>query len=494
MNGASKQGRKAVRRTRLRKSFTGLHLLLNLALMVALWGMVNYLSFRNGFREDWSRQQLTELSPKTLSVLEGLEAPVKVLSLMSKEFRAADEVEDLLREYERLGGPIEVEFIDPDRDLGATKDLRSRYDLTRPDRLVLVSRDRHIVLDLERMPVMEPDETRQLGRPPRMVGFRGEALLTSGLLELTRTERPVVYFLSGHGEKDIDNFENGPEAYSDVRERLERDNIDVRTLNLEQTRRVPEDADALVVAGPRTRIAQPEIDLLRHYMNERGRMMVMVDVMSDAGLSPLLKEQGVQLLPDMVVDPSRTLQGSDVHVTTYGEHPVTASMEGLRSIFIRPRSVLPADPEGTAAADRPRYTALAASTARGWAELNLKEQPVRFDPGVDQRGPIPIAAAVEWTGNGDGGEAAPGKRLVVVGDSVFAGNWLKNGGGMLLMRNAVNWLLQRDELIRIPPKEVTEIRLRMDQRGLNRLLLEVAVLLPAAAAALGILVSWRRRS
>jgi len=487
--GKHKHARKMVRRTRLRKGMTGFHTMVNVGLMVALWAMVNYLAARHNLREDWSRQQLTDLSPKTESVLGGLEAPVRMISLAGKEFRARDEVEDLLKEYERRSDLIEVEEIDPDRDLGETKEIGSRYDISSPDKLVLVSRDRHLVLDMEKMIVMESDDTRKLGMEPRMIGFQGEALITSALLELSRSDRPVVYFLTGHGEKEIDNFEDVPQGYSDVREKLESDHIDVRSLNLEQVRKVPEDAAALVIAGPRTRISQPEVDLLRKYMNDAGRLMVLVDVMNDAGLKPFLSEFGIQLVPDMVVDPARTLRGADVHVTEYGSHPITDTLDQIRTIFIRPRSVLPAE-SSVGDADRPDYTPLAASTAQGWAELNLNEKPVRFDPGVDQQGPIPVAAAVEWAAP-DG--AAAGRRLVVVGDSVFAGNWLKNGGGMLFMQNAVNWLLHRDELIEIPAKEVTEIRLQMDRKGLNRLLLRVAVWIPGAAALFGVLVFWRRR-
>lgn len=494
MKKASKTtAKKMVLGTRLRKGASGFHLVINICLLVLFWGMVNFLGMRNYLREDWSRQQLTNLSPKTLSVLKQIEDPVKMTILLSRDFQATSALEDVLKEYRLHNSQIDLTFVDPNRDIPETDLIRSTFQVSQPDQLVLEYQNRHMVISLEKMVVMESDETREMGQEPRMIGFQGEKVITSALLELTRTTRPVVYFLTGHGEKEIDNFEKDPQAYSSIREKLEADNIEVRELNLEQTQAIPDDTNLLVIAGPRTRISQPEIDLIRAYMNDKGRLMVMMDTGADAGLVPFLKEFGVQLLPDVVVDPTRTLKGADVHVTNYTRHPITDSMKMIRTIFIRPRSVMPAMQEETSAADRPQYTPLAANTDQGWAETKPNSDPIVFDPGVDQQGPIPIAAAVEWRTVGDAGASGSGKRLVVFGDSLFPGNWLNNGGGMLLMQNSVNWLLYQEDLLEIPPKEVNEIRLQMDKAELNRLLLLVALVLPGGVMALGIVVSARRR-
>ncbi len=480
-------------RMRLRKGLQGLHAAFGLLLLAALWIMVNYLSARNFRREDWSRQRLTEFSEKTSRVLEGLEVPVTLTVFTGKEFRGLDELEDLLKEYARRSRRLTLRWVDPDRDLPEAKEILGKFGVAEADQLIVEGGGRHTVVPLAPMLVMEGDDTRKLGQTPKVVGFQGEAHVTAALLKISSKDTPTVYFLAGHGEKDPDNFENVSEGYSEVRERLERDNLLVRRLLLEEAGGIPDDAAALVVAGPRTRISQPELDLLRGYLESNGRVLFLVDILQDAGLEPLLREWGVHLLPDMVVDPTRTLRGMDLHVTDYGDHAITRSLRGIRSIFLRPRSVLPVDLPANSA-DRPRYTALAASTSQGWAELDLETQPVTFDPANDQQGPIPVAAAVEWAFPGAQNPRNPQGRIVVVGDSEFAGNWLRNGGGMQLLVNSVHWLLDSGDLLAIPAKEVEEIRLQMDQHSLNRLLLQVALLLPGAAAAVGLLVFARRRA
>jgi ABC-type uncharacterized transport system involved in gliding motility auxiliary subunit len=487
-----KSAKKMMRQTRIRKGLSGMHLGVNMLLLVALWLMVNYLSVRNGFREDWSLQQSTALSPKTESLLAGLEQKITIISFMTDNFRARDEVDDLLTEIQLRTSAVDVEHVDPERDLGRTVEIQTRYQVTEPDQMILIAGDRRVVIPLELMVVMEGDEAKKMGQEPRMVGFKGESLINTALVRLTRTRRPVLYFLTGHGEKEIDNFEQTRNAYSNIKERLEEEYIDVRVLDLDSARGVPEDMDALVIAGPRTRISQPEMDLIRKYMNNNGRLMVMLDEGVESGLEPLLQHYGVQVEPDVVIETKETLLPGTVHVVKYGEHLVTRAMNGIRTIFIRPRSVVPVvDSENSA--DRPRFSPLASSTEAGWAEKDREQTPPRFDPGVDTAGPISIAAAVEVVGSAEGNATQGSSRLVVFGDSEFAGNWLSNGGGMLLVQHAANWLLNREELIDIPPKQVEEIRLQMDQGELNRLLLHVAVLLPLSIAAMGFVVSWRRR-
>ena len=305
MNKESKTtARKMVWGMRFRKGASGLHLALNLLLLIALWAMINFVGMRNYLFEDWSAQQSTVLSDKTLAVVGEIEEPVEMILLLSQNFTSASELEDLAREFQRLNKLIKVTTVDPDRDIAQTEELRSRFEVSEPDQVLLAFRDRQVVLSMDKMLVMESDKTRELGQEPRVIGFRGEAVLSSGLMALTRTHRPVVYFLAGHGEKEIDNFEQVAQAYSSVRERLEADNIEVRTLNLEDSRGVPEDTDLIVIAGPRTRISQPELDMLREYMNNKGRLLVAADTGDDAGLLPFLKEFGIQLVNDVVVDPA----------------------------------------------------------------------------------------------------------------------------------------------------------------------------------------------
>ncbi len=57
-----------------------------------------------------------------------------------------------------------------------------------------------------------------------------EQSLTGAILKVSRETQKVVYFLTGHGQRDPGGFEQS--GYSQVRDALERDNCVVSTLNL----------------------------------------------------------------------------------------------------------------------------------------------------------------------------------------------------------------------------------------------------------------------
>ena len=486
--------RKTLRHTQVRKGLSSLHLGVHVTLMLLLWGMGVYLSQRTYQREDWSRQNLTELSDKTLSILGEIDEPVDMILLVTPGAEGSSLLEDVMVEFEAQQPLLRVEKVDPHRDLARAKQLKDQFEVVEENQIIVEYQERHRVIPLEAMRILESDEVRQLGQERRMIGFQGEAVLSSAILELTRAEKPVVYFLNGHGEMDIDDFERSPKGYSAVRERLEADQLDVRVLPLEERGGVPDDASAVVIAGPRSRISQPELDLLRDYMNRQGRLAVLVDAGEDAGLVSFLREFGVQLSPDVVVDPSRTLQGADVHVTEYSSHPVTKSLNRkgreIRSIFISPRSVLPAAFVDSKDADRPKFSPLAANTAQGWLEVEPQQDPIQYDKDRDFQGPISIAAAVEWSGT----LGEKGKRLVVVGDSLFASNWLGNGGGMQLLQNSIAWLVEENTLLEVPPRDVTEIRLQITKKELEALGLKASLILPGLSIVLALVIGWRRRA
>jgi hypothetical protein len=487
----SSEARKGLTQLRLRKGMSGLHIGINLLFMLVGWFLINYLAVRQGFREDWSLTKPTQLAPRTESLLAGLEAPVNAILFMESSYRARDEVVDLLTEVVLRTDLIQLERVDPDRDIGRTKALQTQFNLQEPNCLILEVQGRTRMLPLDEMVVLAPASPQNPGMAAEMVGFQGEAVLGGALLSLIRDQHPVVYFLFGHGEKELDRFDAHPQAYSAVKERLERDFIDVRILKGPEEQEIPADADLVVIAGPQTRIAQPEVDMIRRYFQQKGRLMILLDTGIDSGLEPFLEDVGIQVSQDRVVEQARTLIPGTVHVTAYGSHPVTHALQGFRTIFVQPRSIRPISENGNDA-DRPIVTPLLTSSARSWAETQFDQQPPRYDADVDTFGPVPFGVAVEMA---HGSEAAGNtRRLVVIGDSEFASNGLQSGGGIQLLQHSVNWLLDRTDLLDIPPKPVQEIRLNMTQRALNRLLLDVAVLLPLGIAALGGWVSWRRRA
>jgi ABC-type uncharacterized transport system involved in gliding motility auxiliary subunit len=85
-------------------------------------------------------------------------------------------------------------------------------------------------------------------------------------------------------------------------------------------------------------------------------------------------------------------------------------------------------------------------------------------------------------------------RLVVIGDSDLATNaQLQNVPNATLLANTLNWLVERETLIGIPPKKPEQVRLSLTRSELSRLTWMVLVVLPGLVILTGLTVFLRRR-
>ena len=487
-------GRRYIRARRHWRWAVGLNVCVSLLLVVLLAILLNGLASRFYWRADVSQLRLYALSDQTVQLLRGLNEPVRVILLYQRGSDWFHDIESLLREYQHQTPLLTVEYVDPDRSLARTEELSHAYGVDEPNVVIVASGDRSVLLTTA--DIMEYDFSAARERAgPAHVRFKGEQAFSTAIMRVTREEAPIVYFLSGHGQRRIDNFDRFV-GYSSIARRMQRDHIEPRTLLLGEHGGIPADAAALVIAGPSRRISQPELDLIDAYLERSGRVFMLLDAMTESGLDALLARWGVALGQDVVMDPSRTLTGRELFVTEYGMHPITRPVRGVTTVFYSPRSVEPVAPAGAAAsdeADKPHATVLAASSEAGWAERDPDQMPLRFDPGVDRAGPVAVAVAVERGPVPGIDVQIRSTRLVVVGDSAFAANGALTGGDEDFFMSALHWLLDREEWMGIAPRTLASAHLVLSRSELGRLTVWTLVGLPAVVAGLGLVIWFRRR-
>lgn len=99
--------------------------------------------------------------------------------------------------------------------------------------------------------------------------FTGENLITGTIKGIVDNFTPTVYFLSGHGEKALDQ-------YSSFTSNLKNYNYDVKELNLTQEDAVPDDAALVLVAGPTADITDAETDKINAYLDNGGNISLLM--------------------------------------------------------------------------------------------------------------------------------------------------------------------------------------------------------------------------
>jgi ABC-type uncharacterized transport system involved in gliding motility auxiliary subunit len=479
-------------------------------LAALILGMLNFLSYRylRTFRWDISASQYYSLSQKTRGILKESEGTVHILAVIRNGFELYADIRFLLQEYDYAAADnphldLTIEWVDPDRDLARAAEISKQYDIKSPNVIVFESGERRTYIEASRLMdyKREVDYSKtQNGRPTikrSQIGFRGEQIFTSAILNVLQAAPPTIYFLTGHGEHETAD-RGKPSGYSTIVQRMRRDNMTIKPLFLARTGRVPDDASAVIIAGPGEKISQAETAKLSSYLDERnGRLMLLTDAGADTGLDHLLQHWQVKLGHDTVV--GLTLTGRELFVTNYADHVITERLMGKATMFYQPRSVNPMEHAATGrepSADKPSLTLLAASTAEGWAESTTGQTPPVFDPKTDRIGPIPIAVAVEKGPVSDIDVDIKPTRLVVIGDSDFAANdALRTGVGANsdFFLNAVNWLLERNTLIGVAPKAPGVLRLGMNREQARLAFLLLVFGAPGLAALCGLAVWWRRR-
>ena len=486
---------------RRRRVVIGANVLLQIVALLAVVVMVNWLASRHYVRFDWTKAGYYQLAGKTKQVLKSLQDPVEVVVFLPPNDRrdyvekTLDDVRNLLKEFQFYGKEkLHVEYVDPQRDLARAQQLVKQYTLDSPDVIIFASRGHHKYVRLDEMVEIDP-QSQEMGES-RVRAFKGEGLFLSAIQTVTEEESPKVYFLTGHGERDPEDFDQR-EGYSELARYIKRDNILVQKWNLLENQALPTDAGAMVIAGPRKAFAASELNALEQYLKGKGRLVIMLDPHTQTGLETFLKRWGVLVDDDLAMRQAGVLLGTqmlDVNAVAadYATHPITAKLADTNTEFPYARSVRhSSQPEG-AMPDQLQVTELVKAAPAYWGETDPDTEHATFDPATDIAGPLPLAVAVE-TSKPHGDVDIGVTRVVVIGTSRFVDNSSLGGGNLDFFMNSVNWLLQREQLMAVSPKVPDEFRLDMSPSQERAVYLLVIGGLPLFVAMIGIVVWLGRR-
>jgi len=490
-----------------RSTQVGTNAAISVIAMLAIVGLVNFLAVQNSARFDLTETQLFTLAPASQQITQELEQPVRLVIFDS--VRNPRDVQ-LLESYSRLTDRFSYEYIDPVANPG----LAQSFGVNQPGMVFLeIGEERRFLQTIGNAQTAE-----NLGTPETL----SERQITNALEQVVSDRALTVYFVQGHGEYAIDGSETG---LSTAVTALEDKGYLVNSLTLTETQAVPEDADAVVVAGPAEDFFAAEVDALAAYLDGGGGLMLMLDPRADAGLNPLLDEWGIILDDRLVLDTSGAGQFVGLGpaapiVSDYGDHPITREFESGRSFFPLARPVETRElPDITS-------TPLLLTNPQSRAEAISDEGDLNFDPNAPPEGPYVLGVALsrpiadttaaatdtdttpddpettapsEDAGEAEDGEAAaetaPEARMVVIGNSSFAtdGAFDQQLNGDVFL-NAVSWLgKEGDATLSIRPRTVTDRRLQMTAQQAWGLGIFSLLVLPLTGLALAVLMALRRR-
>ncbi len=474
---------------------------LNTVVMICIFAAIlilaNFFGLTKHRRYDVTASSKFTLAPQTQRVIKELKYPVRVIGFFPEvsNFRGAKEAaRNLLEEYRYFNHKLSYKFVDPDAKPGLAKQYRVKYNGT----LVFISGKRQKA-------VLQVDEQN----------------FTSALLEVTGVKEKKVYFLSGHGERDINNTR--PDGYSFSRVGLIRDLYKVETLNLTVTPQVPADCAVLVIAGPKKNLPPAETEAILKYLKENGKVLFLVAPNPPAEVNQILSVWGVAIGRGRIVDKTAYVAPDKTTPAVFRDkYPPVIITAGLDTTYF---------PEATSVvltkelkrvlqgqkkkkkqvkeqqAEWPSAPAeygslvvlpLVLTTDSSWLETNPKKQ--IFDKKSDIKGPLALGAML--IASAPLSEESPQKketeekltRIVIIGDTDFASNeHIQNGGNGDLFLNSVTWLAEEERLIYIRPKPYTFRRLVISKDASRFIRFSSVALLPFLFIVLGGIIWFKKR-
>jgi ABC-type uncharacterized transport system involved in gliding motility auxiliary subunit len=396
-------------------------------------------------------------------------------------------------------------------------------------------------------PMLNPAQARLRG-----VQFAGTALMESegrklqissdketdianGILRVSMGVQQTVCFLDGHREPDPFSMESHDHlegtaghthglgtqyvlhqqhGMAKARHALEAMNYKVEKISLVSGA----GADALsrcallVVAGPRLELLSMEIAAIRAFLEAGGNALFMFDPFVRTGLEPVLREYGIVVDDDIVIDEASHFWAdpSSPAISDYNYHQITSDLPltffpGARSLSPTPQPIPGVN-----------VIPLANSSKSSWGQRNPTR--VEFTEGRDVRGPTTLMAAAirrpttaadealyrsgRQPSSEEGGRpkdvprnpATALSRIAVVGDSDFATNSFFHimGNGKLFL-NTVNYLAAREKLIGLEPRTYELPRVNLTNRQMKGTFFLSVILIPALLAVVGTAVWWKQR-
>ncbi len=488
------------------------NLVLQGILFLTFFAGLNYIAIFFPWRFDLTSLHKHSLSAETVSYLKQVTQPIKIYVTLPKPKSSDDDsaiaqayrdLTDLLREFtyateSNAAGRVTFECIDVYQRGREAKGL----DLPEPGPTLVKCGDKRRLIT--------PDELYHIEKNEK-IAFLGEQAITAAILDVTNDKKNKIYFLSGHGE--MDPGDTTPDrGLSTLATELRMRNFEVDRLDLD-TRRIPDDATLIISAGQRNRYSAAQEEMLRHYLatstsTRPGRLMLLIppalpanEQQETTGLENLLYEWGI-IADDVVVfdtDPANISDTNDLILTAFDEkHEITQQFirnqikvrfGASRSVRVNPSRINDESLTVT------RLIGTASTTA--WGERNYRSAP-QNNFGVDRPAKVlGFAVASERVKARDIKlqYSIQAGRLVAFSCSDFiTNNRLGNEGNLTLVLASINWLVGRDAQLNVAPRRIEKFQLTLNQKELLRLRYSLWFGLPSAAALLGLIVYWTRRS
>lgn len=214
---------------------------------------------------DCSATKLYSLTSDTKDRVSKLDEDITIYVLNSKKSKDA-KIDETINRYKDLSSHIKVKYVDPATSSKFYQDYTDTTPTT--NSLIIESKNRSKVIDYN--DIYEYDSSSYYygyQSQSSITGYDAEGQITSAIEYVTMDadELPVIYQITGHNETEIgSNFQSV----------VSKANANLKSLELFNEEKVPEDATAIIINSPTVDFNEEDAKKVIDYLNGGGKALI----------------------------------------------------------------------------------------------------------------------------------------------------------------------------------------------------------------------------
>ena len=285
-------------------------------LFLAILVFTNILIFEHDFIKDFTNRHLYTLSKMSNETIQHLPGTVDVIAFFPGGGQS--NYRQRLQIYNAKTKMFNLRFVDPDKN----------EELARTEAIP-----------------MEAGVLFKYKGKKVWINKLEEADITNALIKVTRNIEPRVWFVSGHGEPEIDSqTQNG---IARLKILLEQQGYKPEKADLTIIQEIPEDISMVALVGPAISPSAHEIKVLDYYLANGGNLILFLDPVFDqrliTGFEYFLKPYGINTKWNIIFDPVNHLANDELGVKIIVNdfsnlHPITEGVTQAKAMFYLTRS------------------------------------------------------------------------------------------------------------------------------------------------------------
>lgn len=214
---------------------------------------------------DCSATKLYSLTSDTKDRVSKLDEDITIYVLNSKKSKDA-KIDETINRYKDFSSHIKVKYVDPATSPKFYQDYTDTTPTT--NSLIIESKNRSKVIDYN--DIYEYDSSSYYygyQSQSSITGYDAEGQITSAIEYVTMDadELPVIYQITGHNETEIgSNFQSV----------VSKANANLKSLELFNEEKVPEDATAIIINSPTVDFNEEDAQKVIDYLNGGGKALI----------------------------------------------------------------------------------------------------------------------------------------------------------------------------------------------------------------------------